>query len=173
MDVPDGAYRLILMTDDQGNQIFVNPLGQAIIVNGVRTVMPSGSPGGWLANGSLGGSGAASGAGGLGTGTGGATVLYVEVINGRLVIEFEAAGNSQILLTGLVLEPVDGPSVLWTPEEVFTDDDEVLFAEAVISDAIGETLETIASAAGDETRTEDILDLDEPVAEQTDAVSPS
>lgn len=173
VDVSDGLYRLILMTDDQGNQVFVNPLGQAIIVNGVRTVMPSGSPDGWLGNGVLGGAGASATSGGIGTGTGGATVLYVEVINGRLVIEFETAGDSQILLTGLILEPADGPSVLYTPEEVFTDDEEVLYAEAVIADAIGKILETIASAAGDETLTEDILDLDDPVAEQTDAVSPS
>lgn len=173
VDVPDGAYRLILLTDDQGNQIFVNPLGQAIIVNGVRTVMPSGSPDSWLGNGTLGAVGASFTAGGLGTGTGGATVLYVEVVNGQLVIEFEAAGDSQILLTGLILEPAEGPSVLYTPEEVFTNDDEVLFAEAVIADAIGETLETIASAAGDETQIEDILNLEEPVAEQTDSVSPS
>ena len=170
VDVPDGLYRLILLTDDQGNQTFVNPLGQAITVNGVRTPMPRTSPNSWTGNGLLGGVGGAFGAG---TGTGGATVIFVEVINGRLVIEFDAAVNSDLLLTGLILEPIDEPSVLSTPEEIFNDDEEVLFAEAVIADAIGEALETIASAAGDEGQREDILALNEPEAEVIETVSPN
>ncbi len=154
--VPDGIYRLILLTDDQGNQIFVNPLGQAITVNGVRTVMSDISPSGWL-----------------GTGAGGAMVIYAQVVNGRLMIEFDAAENSDILLTGIILEPVDGPSVFSTIEDVFADDDKILFAEAVIADAIGQAIEDIASAAGDEAARQDILDLGEPEAEVTTSVSPS
>ncbi len=173
VDLPDGMYRLILMTDDQGNQSFANPLGKAVTVNGVRTNLLGGSPDGWLGGGKLGGSDDQSASGSVGTGTGGATVIYVEVVNGRLEIEFEAAEDSDILLTGFVLEPADGPSMLFTDEEVFADDDEILFAEAMIADAIGETLETIAAAAGDEGELEDILDLDDPEAEVTDAVSPS
>ena len=163
VDVPDGIYRLILMTDDQGNQDFANPLGQAITVNGVRTIMPGGSPDGWRDNGLLGGSGDQD-ADVIGTGTGGATVIYVEVVNGKLLIEFEAADNSQILLTGLILEPAEGPSVLYTDEDIFTDIEEFLYAEAQINDAIGQTFELIATAAGGEDEREDILDLDDPEA---------
>lgn len=172
VDVPDGSYRLILMTDDQGTQNFRSPLGKAITVNGVRTNMPVGSPDGWAVNGSLGGSGDQD-ASLVGTGTGGATMIYVEVVNGKLTIEFEAADNFDILLTALVLEPANGPSVLFTAEDIFTDNEEFLFAEAVIADAIGEAFETIATAAGGEDEREDILDLDDPEAETTDAVRPS
>ncbi len=168
--VPDGIYRLILLTDDQGTQIFVNPLGQAITVNGVRTNMPGTSPDNWLGSGVLGG---ANGQSVTGASTGGATVIYAQVVNGRLVIEFESADNSDILLTGIILEPLDGPSVLNTTEDIFADDDDILLAEALIADAIGQTLEAIATAAGDEAAREDILNLDDPAAEVTEAVSPS
>ena len=171
VDVPDGAYRLILMTDDQGNQFFVNPLGQAITVNGVRTIMNSSAPDSWSSNGVLGGTGESGGSGG--TGTGGATVIYVQVVNGRLVIEFEAAENSEILLTGFVLEPAEGPSVLYSPEDSFTDDNEILFAEALIADAIGETLEKIAAAAGPGAENPNDPDLVDELTDLPAAVSPS
>ena len=171
VDVPDGAYRLILLTDDQGNQFFINPLGQAITVNGVRTIMNSAAPDSWSSNGLLGGTGESSGFGG--TGTGGATVIYVQVVNGRLVIEFEAAENSEILLTGFVLEPAEGPSVLFSPEDSFTDDNEILFAEALIADAIGETLGDIAAAAGPGAENPNDPDLVDELTNLPDAVSPS
>ena len=174
VDVPDGAYRLILMTDDQGNQFFVNPLGQAITVNGVRTIMNSAAPDSWSTNGLLGGTGDPSESGGFGgTGTGGATVIYVQVVNGRLVIEFEAAENSEILLTGFILEPAEGPSVLFSPEYSFTDDNEILFAEALIADAIGETLGEIAAAAGPGAENPNDPDLVDELTNLPDAVSPS
>lgn len=169
VDVPDGTYRLILLTDDQGNQLFVNPLGQAITVNGVRTVMPGSSPDAWAGNGILG-----DGADGAqGDGDGGATVIFVQVINGRLVIEFELADNSDILLAGLILEPVGAPSVLFSPGVIFADDEKILVAEALILDAIGQALEPIATAIGNEVPRESILNLDEPEAEVIAAVSPS
>jgi hypothetical protein len=174
VDVPDGTYRLILMTDDQGNQFFVNPLGRAITVNGVRTIMNTSAPDSWSSNGVLGGTGDPSESSGFGgTGTGGATVIYVQVVNGRLVIEFEAAENSEILLTGFVLEPADGPSVLFSPEESFTNDNEILFAEALIADAIGETLEEIAVAAGPGAENPNDPDLVDELTDLPDALSPS
>ena len=78
------------------------------------------------------------------------------MLNGTLVIEIEAAENPELLLTGFVLEPADGPSVLFSPEDSFTDDNEILFAEALIADAIGETLEEIAAAARSEEHTSEL-----------------
>ena len=63
--------------------------------------------------------------------------------------------------------------VLVTEEDIFSDDEEFLFAEATIADAIGGALENIASAAGGDDEREDILNLDEPEAEIETAVSPS
>lgn len=173
MEVPDGVYRLILLTDNLGNTTAVNPLGQAIVVNGVRTPMAGGAPDSWQGNGRLTGGGVQTASGGpIGTQTGGATVIYVEVVNGRLLIEFLPEENQNIFITGLILEPAEGPSVL-DIEDIFDDDDEILFARSIINDAIGQTLEKIATAAGDESVREEILNLDEPLTEQQDAVSPS
>ena len=64
VQVPDGTYRLILLTDATGNLTLANPLGQAIMVNGLRVPMPGGSPDTWQGNGVLGGvQGAGSGLG--------------------------------------------------------------------------------------------------------------
>ena len=171
VNVPDGTYRLILMTDNQGNQSFTNPLGKAVTVNGVRTNLLGAAPNDWLGNGSLGGSGDQA-ASAVGTGTGGATVIYVEVVNGKLVIEFEAADNSNMLLTAIILEPADGPSVLFMEEVVFADGEEVLFAEAAINAAIGETLQEIASAAGPGAEN-NIPEFVEELTDLPEAVSPS
>ena len=89
-----------------------------------------------------------------------------------MLIEFEAAVNSEILLTGIILEPADEESILSTVEEIFTEDDEVLFAEAVIADAVGETFDAIVSEAGDESEIEDILDLEEPEDVDPDRAEP-
>ena len=170
VQVPDGTYRLILLTDASGNLTLANPLGQAIMVNGLRVPMPGGSPDTWQGNGVLGGAQGAGG--GLGTGAGGAIVLTVEVVNGQLVLEFLPMEGQQIFLTGVILEPVEGPSVLEMPG-VFADVEEILFAEAIIAQAIGEALETIATAAGDEGERDAILDLGDAATEEGDAVSPS
>ena len=159
-----------MLTDATGNLTLANPLGEAIMVNGLRFPMPSGSPDSWQGNGVLGGALDAGGA--LGTGTGGAIVLTVEVINGQLMLEFLPMEGQEIFLTGVILEPVEGPSVLEMPD-VFTTVEEILFAEAIIAQAIGETLETIATAAGDEGARDDILNLDETATEEDAAVSPS
>ena len=176
LEVPNGIYRLIFLTDDLGDASFANPLGEAIIVNGVRTTMPSGAADTWGANGRLTnvGAQAVSGAGAAGAGTGGATVIFVEVVDGKLLLEFIPRENQGIFLTGMILEPAEGPSVLQVPEDIFDDDDdEILFAESIIANAIGQTLEKIATAADDESQREEILNLDEPLTEQHDAVSPS
>ena len=173
VEVPDGVYRLILLTDALGNTTGVNPLGQAIMVNGVRTSIAGGAPDSWLGNGRLGGGAQTASAGPTGTQTGGATVIYVVVVDGRLLIEFLPQANQNIFLTGLILEPADGPSVLNLPEDVFNDDDEILFAESIIAEAIGQSLEKIVAAAGDEAEREKLLLLGEPLAAQQDAVSPN
>lgn len=58
------------------------------------------------------------------------------------------------------------------PETTFNDD-QILTAEAIIAQAIGATLETLATAAGDEGAVDDIIDLDQVATEATDAISPS
>lgn len=170
VEVPDGTYRLILLTDASGNLTLANPLGEAILVNGVRTRVPGGTPDTWQGNGVLGGTFEAGGSNAYGYG--GATILTVVVVGGMLELEFLPAAGESIFLSGLILEPIDGPSVLDMPD-VFTNEEEILLAEGFIAEAIGATLENIATAAGDEGEVEDIIDVDEVATEKTDAVSPS
>lgn len=143
VDVPDGFYRLILMTDNQGNPSILNPLGKSVTVNGVRTPMLGVRPSSWGGSGILGGSNA------VGTRTGGATIIVVEIIGGRLVIKFEQVPGSNMLLTAIILEPNEGEGVLADPENVFKDEEEILIAEAIIEEALGESFADIVSAAGE------------------------
>lgn len=166
VDVPDGSYRLILMTNDLGNQSFGSPLGKTITVNGVSSIISNSSPDRWLSGGQF-------GSGDLGSDYGGATVIFVQVFDGRIVIEFEAKENSLMLLSGFILEPVDSPSVLYLPEDIFFNDEKILTAESRISDAIGSVLNDIIVGANNVEQREDILDLDEPEAETPISVSPN
>jgi hypothetical protein len=167
--VPDGTYRLILLTDASGNLTLASPLGDAIMVNGLRIPMPDGGSDSWQGNGVLGGGQNAGGA----QGGGGATMMTVEVVGGQLVLEFLPAEGQNIFLSGIILEPIEGPSVLDMPD-VFTDIEEILSAEAIIAEAIGATLENIATAAGgDEGAVDDIINVDEVATEETNPVSPS
>jgi len=167
--VPDGTYRLILLTDAMGNVTLASPLGDAIMVNGQRIPLPVGGSDNWQGNGVLGGGLNAGGA----QGSGGATMMTVEVVDGQLVLEFLPAEGQNIFLSGIILEPIEGPSVLDMPN-VFTDFEEILNAEAIIAEAIGAALENIATAAGgDEGNVDDIINVDEVATEETDAVSPS
>ncbi len=52
--VPDDTYRLILLTDASGNLTLASPLGDAIMVNGLRIPMPDGGSDSWQGNGVLG-----------------------------------------------------------------------------------------------------------------------
>ncbi|MFP6745228.1 MAG: hypothetical protein VCB77_08605, partial [Alphaproteobacteria bacterium] len=169
VEVLGGTYRLILLTDDSGNMTLANPLGESILVNGVRTQLPGGTPDTWEGNGVLGGTFDAGGGNGFGSGV---TIITVVVVGGKLELEFLPAAGQSIFLSGLILEPIDGPSVLDMPD-FFTDDEEILSAEGFIAEGIGETLEKIATAAGNEGEVEDIIDVDEVATEETSEVSPS
>ena len=149
-----------------------NPLGESILVNGVRTQLPGGTPDTWEGNGMLGGTFDAGGGNGFGSGV--ATIITAVVVGGKLELEFLPAAGQSIFLSGLILEPIDGPSVLDMPD-FFTNDEEILSAEGFIAEAIGETLEKIATAAGNEgeVEVEDIIDVDEVATEETSEVSPS
>jgi hypothetical protein len=169
VEVPDGTYRLILLTDAMGNVTLGSPLGDAVMVNGLSIPMPSGGSDSWQGAGVLGGAQNAGDA----QGSGGATMITVEVVDGQLMLEFLAAEGQDIFLSGIILEPIEGPSTLDMPD-FFTDIEETFTAEAIIAEAIGATLENIATAAGgDEGAVDDIINVDEVATEQTDAVSPS
>ncbi len=169
--VPDGTYRLTLLTDAMGNVTLASPLGDTVMVNGLRIPILSGGSDTWLDNGVLvlGGTQNAGGA----RGSGGATVITVEVIGGQLMLEFLPEEGQNIFLSGIILEPIEDSSGLAT-SDVFTDIEEIFDAEAIIAEAIGAALENIATAAGgDEGAVDDIINVDKVATEEIDAVSPS
>lgn len=167
VDVPDGFYRLILMTDDLDDQRFSNPLGKVVTVNGVRSAfIANSSPDRWIGGGMF-------GDGAVGMDHYGATVIFVQVINGRLVIEFEAVEGSITLLTGFILEPADGPSALDVPEGLFFDNEEILLVESIISDVTSLMIDKLAQQADNANQRESIFNLDEPVVRTPESVSPN
>ena len=118
VDVPDGLYRMILYTDDQGKTVVVN---QEVTVTTDQT----------------------------GESPDGVTVIIVKVVNGKIEFDIEAVAGFEIVLSEIVLEPVDEP-------------DDLDF-QAELMDEVASLFGDIAAAAGDI----------EPAAEVTDAVSPS
>ena len=118
VDVPDGLYRMILYTNDQGKTVVIN---QDVTVTTDQT----------------------------GESPDGVTVIIVKVVNGKIEFDIEAVAGFEIVLSEIVLEPVDEP-------------DDLDF-QAELMDEVGSLFGDIATAAGDI----------EPVAEVTDAVSPS
>lgn len=134
-DVPDGEYRIILMTQNLGDgQLMASPFGSEIVVNGAATPVGDQSPDAWVedavfSNRGLqnvatgGGSGSAQGfiSGDL-TGydpamfrrqQGGAIVLTAIARGGKLIIELKGfRNNARSYLTGLMVEPANRTSDL-------------------------------------------------------------
>ncbi len=84
----------------------------------------------------------------------------------------ESASRAMTFIAGIVLEPIDGPSVLGR-SGLAPDPEQILAAESIIADAMGRLFETIATAAGDEATRAQILDLPEPPVQDIQAVSES
>jgi hypothetical protein len=132
LDLADGNYRIILMTQNSGDPDLAQlPFGREVRINGMAMIVNGEGPANWLDHALLARSGVrlASGAfnraGGFLTGDmdseagslyqtqqGGAIVLEGAAQNGKLVIEFSNFGSARSYLTGLIIEPPDKVSDL-------------------------------------------------------------
>ena len=125
-DLPNGRYRLILITGDSGVQPGDRPLGDEVIVNGVVRRVARTDPEDWLAYENLVGIAPGDAPRGAAVG-GGIIVIEVEVTNG--IIEVGLLGGNGLgttFLSGLVAEPAGPtPSILedfGVPQSVYSVD---------------------------------------------------
>jgi len=105
-ELPNGKYRVVLLTDDLGEGLRTQtPFGAQVGVNGNPVQMAATSPDLWLDQAVLGstGSGIAS------AGRSGMVIVEAEVADGKLVVEF---GSGRTYVSGLIVEPADGDSTL-------------------------------------------------------------
>ncbi len=117
LDVPDGEYRVTLMTKSTGDATTsVAPFGQSIVANGKDFSVLQATPENWLKQAVL----SNQGTNGFQSATnndGGATTITVKVIGGKLNLDFNTgAGGAalQTYLTGMIVQPVSQQSV-FTP----------------------------------------------------------
>jgi len=170
--VPDGSYRLIVLTglpDGPGPRDA--RLGRALGVAGTILPVANPEPERWADGARL----TAPGGSALGLldekPVAGAMVAYVEVTDRRLFIDLAPDGE-QVYVAGLILEPADAPSALAldTPPP---DPATIMLAEGQIAEAIGGLLETVATAAGEPAVRARIFDLADAPVEDVVTVSPN
>jgi hypothetical protein len=126
MDVPVGAYRIILMTQDLGDSRFNAPLGRQIRINKISFVVTSSNPDQWIRDALLSGNSNSldkSGlnfSGGYFSGDlsqllkrqesrqmGGAIIVEGQSSDGKLVIELIGFKTDTTYLIGLIVEPLE------------------------------------------------------------------
>lgn len=132
LDLPDGKYRVILMTQNFGVPDLVrNPFGQEIRINGIPLIVMRHGPPTWLSYALLARRNARPARGGLNKvrgylsgdvsgeidallpgQQGGAIVVEGAAIGGKISIELAGFDKTQSYLTGLIIEPLDEPSDL-------------------------------------------------------------
>jgi len=193
VDLPDGEYRVILMTQDLGDRsLIANPFGTEIAVNGVGQSLAQPSPDFWVPGGLLtnnGGSSllsqASAGPGSFLTGDlapqdisaiqrqqGGALVINAVVRNGKLIIELDGFQNAQSYLTGLIVEPVAETSELVLSREASRTQrapELRLALEEEILAAAAEVLADLDPAEGDP----ELVELPEPILDPEELASTS
>nr|MBC8242105.1 hypothetical protein [Alphaproteobacteria bacterium] len=188
-DIPNGKWRVVLLTDDLGiGKSLTNPLGQNIRINGNSVRIAQTDPASWLTTGILSGTGGQTTTGGQGGqtvgqkkngdngGAGGMVIIETEVVNGKLVIDLEKLQGLSTYLTAIIVEPADEKSNFDLREEArdhYRYDSERLAAtNARIDEQIGAVLSEIATAAGPQ-QIAAALGIEQPAVEPNTQASPN
>lgn len=179
LDVPDGEYRVILMTEALGDAaLTIAPFGQQIVANGNTLNIFNTEPEDWLRQAILSQRGL-EGANGAGNRQGGAITMTVRVQGGKLVMDFQMAGAAQLLktyLTGLVIQPIEQPPLMARTEDADPNrfgGDRQARNEAQVAQAISELLQDVEPSAGPRPPNVTPPDLGPPVTEPRNTPSPS
>ena len=180
LELPDGDYRIILMTQNLGLEKLTGlPFGAQVRVNGIPLIVDRRDPGEWTRAALLTRSGLrAAGAGYRRMGghligefadevgtlysaeQGGALVIEGRAVKGRIVIELGGFDNGQSYLTGLIAEPADRVSDLILSEEARRSllPRQVRIAlESEILLAAAEAVQGVAPAAGQVLESSDVV----------------
>lgn len=140
--MPNGTYRIVIMTDDLGEWKLLNqPLGSQIRINSLERLIVTDRPDQWIGQNYLGNLDAAD-YDSTRPMSGGMIVLEIEITNG--FFEIELFGDEPTFLAGITLEPIEE-----TEFEAF--DPELV----EIAEEIGQVLAEAITEAGEEAPVED------------------
>lgn len=197
-NVPDGEYRIILMTQNLGDrQLMSNPFGSEIVVNGSASSVTQPSPDDWVDDAVLSNRGPQNvsdqlppgASGGVANGfiagnldnfnptvfrkhQGGAIILTAVARGGKLVIELKGFNNGRSYLTGLMVEPAEETSDLVLSREAvetLVPPPLRLALEENILAAAADVLEDLDPAQGDP----ELVELPEPILDPEELASTS
>lgn len=156
VQVPNGRYRLILLTEDTGDPALrTAPFGTGLRVNGVPIPVQQTLPNDWLQSAALGNNASAM----LTPGRtaqgeqGGGIVIETVVTDGRLLVSIPplAARQFKSYISAAILEPADGPSLFAPSDEAkqgIFDLHDVAMRQSEVSRAVADVLSQVAPAAG-------------------------
>lgn len=154
--MPDGEYRVTLMTESIGDATTsLSPFGQKIMANGKEISIAQSAPDAWLKQQVL----SNKGLGGFETATerqGGAVTMTVKVTGGKLDMGFDLGGGAlKTYMTGMLIEPAAAPPVLTSLPEIrsalFTSPETQTRYESQIASSVATLLERLTPDAGPET----------------------
>ena len=184
-NVPDGEYRIILMTQNLGDsKLMGNPFGSQISVNGTAQSINQPSPDDWVKDAVFSNRGLQNTAGQTAEGPGakgfisgdlgkfdpglfqrqqgGAIIIQAIARGGKLIIELSGFGGSRSYLTGLIVEPAAETSDLMLSREAaeaLSPPEFRLALEENILAAAADVLSDIDPAQGDP----ELVELPEPI----------
>lgn len=193
-NVPDGEYRIILMTQNLGDrQLMSSPFGNEIVVNGNAQNISQPSADDWGDNAVLSNRGVQNISGQLPPGAangfiagnldnfnpagfqnqqGGAIIITAVARGGKLIIELKGFNNARSYLTGLMVEPVAETSDLILSRaavETLVPPQLRLALEESILAAAADVLVDIDPAQGDP----ELVELPEPILDPEELSSAS
>ena len=178
--VPDGAYRLIVLTGDGSGS--PHPLGTSITFGSVTRPVSAAGPEDWLEPAALGAPQTASGGGSAlaspapgasmtVSASGGATMLVAQVSGGRMHVEIGTDGSAPTYITGMIIEPASGPTVLSSPHAMVLEEETDLAGLVIAEGGAARLGQATLTADGVSPRR--TLDLPEPAVQDAVAVSDS
>lgn len=195
-NVPDGEYRIILMTQNLGDgKLMSNPFGSEIVVNGNAQSVTQPSPDDWEGDAVLSNRGAQNISGQVPPGgaakgfiagnldnfdppalqrqQGGAIIITATARGGKLIIELKGfGGDARSYLTGLMVEPAEETSDLVLSREAvaaLAPPELRLALEENILAAAADVLADVDPAQGDP----ELVELPEPILDPEELASAS
>lgn len=192
-NVPDGEYRIILMTQNLGDSKLIgNPFGSRIVVNGSALTVNQPSPDDWVRDAVFSNRGLQNTAGqtvqGVGAAgfisgdlgrfdpglfqrqQGGAIIIQAVARGGKLIIELQGFQNARSYLTGLMVEPAAETSDLILSREAaeaLAPPELRLALEEDILAAAADVLADLDPAQGDP----ELVELPEPILDPEELAS--
>lgn len=191
VQAPNGPVRIVLLTDNFSNDDSSGrPFGEEVSVNGSSVRVGRTEPDAWIPGLSLTSPGDYVGSDttktvqNFGNNTTGAIVINANVVNGVIQIDFRLAPGKTTYLTGMIVEPATGQSVMYGQGEAKRALDlygqgrgagsnlasRVLQAESQIQAAANNLLSTIATAAGPGALA-NLLNVPDPVVPPDETIS--